>query len=157
MNNLSKLKDCPSINLVIFIFKFVSKIVYDIRFYNNCMHSIFHLNFSTNTLTLSWLPFFKAYCTRALAIYFVLAIVLTISTACWSWQTSHSPSLAIIKNWELLSTGNVYISGIFETPYIFINFTSVLSPRSPNALVIANWPATLPFKIKPPSFLILSC
>lgn len=40
---------------------------------------------------------------------------------------------------------------------IRIKVTSVLSPRSPRALVIANWPATRPLRIRPPSFLILYC
>ena len=80
---------------------------------------LYHLNLSTNTLTLSCVPFFKAYCTNIFAIYLVLFKFLIISTACWSWQTSHNPSLAIIKNCVLFSIGNVYISGIFDTPYIY--------------------------------------
>lgn len=43
---------------------------------------LYHLNLSTNTLTLSCVPFFKAYCTNIFAIYLVLFKFLIISTAC---------------------------------------------------------------------------
>ena len=87
---------------------------------------LYHLNLSTNTLTLSCVPFFNAYCTNIFAIYLVLFKFLIISTACWSWHTSHNPSLAIIKNCVLFSIGNVYISGIFDTPYKYIDYRYLL-------------------------------
>lgn len=35
-------------------------------------------------------------------------------------------------------------------PYHYIKLTIDLNAKSPNALVIANWPPTLPCKIQPP-------
>lgn len=108
------------------------------------------MNLRIRTLTLSWLPFFKAYWTSVLAISLELFKFFTRSTACWSWHTSQSPSLATIRNWVLFSTLKLSTSGILETP-------SVLRARSPRALVMANCPATLPLSMSPPYFLILSC
>lgn len=68
------------------------------------------------------------------------------STAFSSLHTSHNPSLAMIKCWWVGRISNYSISGMQETPTFF-------SSRSPKALVIASWPATLPFKIIPPYFL----
>lgn len=52
------------------------------------------------------------------------------------FQTIRSPECSILPSLNTMSTSD-------------------LSSKSPNARVIANWPATLPFKISPPYFLSL--
>ncbi len=99
---------------------------------------------------LSLLPFLVAYCIKCFDIYFVVGISFTIYIALSSSHTSHNPSLAIIKNGVFSFISNYWIYGMLLAPYHYIKLTIDLNAKSPNALVIANWPPTLPCKIQPP-------
>ena len=77
-------------------------------------------NLMASTLILSLLPFLVACCIKRRDIYFVDGSYLTNSTALSSSQTSHNPSLAIIRKGVFSLTSNSWISGMLLNPYLKI-------------------------------------